>query len=90
MRNSVEAAVAAFGRRAERGRDSRPLSAVSGKRPARLGRPVDSLFEARAADDLFAIAEAEAHSRLAVLVPELRDTVVELAKLVCEDVVMSG
>jgi hypothetical protein len=55
-----------------------------------LGGPVDALFEAGATDDLVAVAEAEAHAGLAVLVPEPGDALVQLFELRGEDDVPSG
>ena len=54
-----------------------------------LGSAVDALFEARAADDLVAIAEAGLGASLTMLVPERRDTIVERTKLGGEDDVVS-
>jgi hypothetical protein len=50
-----------------------------------LGSSIDALFEARAADDLVAIAEACPRSGLTLLVPERGDSGVELTELGCED-----
>jgi hypothetical protein len=55
-----------------------------------LGGPVDAVFEAGATDDLVAIAEAETHAGLAVLVPEPGDALVQLPELRGEDDVPSG
>jgi Tol biopolymer transport system component len=55
-----------------------------------LGSPVDSLFEAGAADDLVAIAEASLGPRLAMLLPKRGDSSVELTELGGEDDVVSG
>jgi hypothetical protein len=55
-----------------------------------LGSPVDPLFEARAADNLVAIAEAGVGTRLAMELPERGDSIVELAELGGEDDVVSG
>jgi TolB protein len=54
-----------------------------------LGCPVDTLFEACAADDLVAVAEAGPRPREAVLVPERGDSSVELTELGGEDDVVS-
>jgi hypothetical protein len=55
-----------------------------------LGSPVDPLFEARATDNLVAIAEAGVGTRLAMELPERGDSIVELAELGGEDDVVSG
>jgi hypothetical protein len=55
-----------------------------------LGGPVDALFEAGAADDLFAVPEAGTGPRLSMLLPERGDSSVELTELGGEDGVMSG
>ena len=55
-----------------------------------LGGPVDALFEAGATNDLVAVAEAEANTGLAVLVPESGDALVQLLELRGEDDVPSG
>jgi len=50
---------------------------------------MDPLFEAGAPNDLGAVAKADANTGFAVFVPELRDAVVELAELGCEDGIVS-
>ncbi len=50
---------------------------------------MNPLFEAGAPNDLGAVAEADVNTGFAVFVPELRDAVVELAELGCEDGIMS-
>jgi hypothetical protein len=54
-----------------------------------LGGSVDPLFESRAADNLFAVAEAGLSSRLPMLVPEIGDPGIKLTQLGGEDDVMS-
>ena len=71
-----------------RGRESAPSLALGGE--TWLGGPVDALFEPGALDDRVAVAEARTNAGFAVFVPELRDAVVQLTELVCEDDVMSG
>ena len=66
----------------------RPLCCL-GRDLVGLGGPVDPLFEARAADDLVAVPEAEADPGFAVLVPEPSDPLVELLQLGGEDDVPS-
>src|SRR5215210_1063525 len=65
----------------------RPLCCL-GERSG-LGGPVDALFEARAADDLVAVPEANTDAGFAVLVPEASDPLVELLQLGGEDDVPS-
>jgi hypothetical protein len=68
----------------------RPLCCSRGESSWGLGGPVDAVFEAGATNDLVAVAEAEAHAGLAVLVPELSDVLVQLLELRGEDDVPSG
>jgi len=56
---------------------------------SRLGGPVDPLFETCAPDDLGAVAKTDSNTGFAVFVPELRDALVQLVELGCEDGVMS-
>jgi Tol biopolymer transport system component len=60
-----------------------------GRRAACLRSSVDALFEPRSADDLVAIAEAGLRPRLAMLVPERGNSIVELTELGGEDDVVS-
>jgi hypothetical protein len=57
--------------------------------PVALRGSFDALFEASAADDLVAIAEAGLSTGLPVLLPERFDSIVELTELGGEDGVVS-
>jgi hypothetical protein len=58
--------------------------------PNQLGRSVDALFEAGAANDVVAVPVAGMGPRGAMLVPERGNAIVELTELGGEDNVVSG